>query len=65
MSHPNKIFSPALLLDEVWDYPSDTGIADLVRVHIKNIREVVEDDPRNPIFIRTVQGYGYTIQTDE
>jgi DNA-binding response OmpR family regulator len=65
MSHPNKIFSPALLLDEVWDYPSDTGSADLVRVHIKNIREVVEDDPKNPIFIRTVQGYGYTIQTDE
>jgi DNA-binding response OmpR family regulator len=65
MTHPNKIFSPALLLDEVWDYPSETGSADLVRVHIKNIREVVEADPKNPIFIRTVQGYGYTIQTDE
>ncbi len=65
MTHPNKIFSPALLLDEVWDYPSDAGSADLVRVHIKNIREVVEDDPKNPVFIRTVQGYGYTIQIDE
>ncbi len=65
MTHPNKIFSPALLLDEVWDYPSDTGSADLVRVHIKNIREVVEADPKNPLFIKTVQGYGYTIQTDE
>jgi DNA-binding response OmpR family regulator len=65
MTHPNKIFSPSLLLDEVWDYPSDTGSADLVRVHIKNIREAVEEDPKNPVFIRTVQGYGYTIQTDE
>lgn len=65
MTHPNKIFSPALLLDEVWDYPSDTGSADLVRVHIKNIREAVEDDPKNPVFIKTIQGYGYTIQTDE
>lgn len=65
MTHPNKIFSPALLLDEVWDYPTDTGSADLVRVHIKNIREAIEDDPKNPLFIKTVQGYGYTIQKDE
>ncbi|HNN12993.1 MAG TPA: response regulator transcription factor [Anaerolineales bacterium] len=65
MTHPNKIFSPSLLLDEVWDYPSDTGSADLVRVHIKNIREAIEDDPKNPEFIKTVQGYGYTIQTSE
>lgn len=65
MTHPNKIFSPSLLLDEVWDYPSDTGSADLVRVHIKNIREAIEEDPKNPVFIQTVQGYGYTIQTGE
>lgn len=65
MTHPNKIFSPALLLDEVWDYPSDTGSADLVRVHIKNIRECIEVDPKNPVFIKTVQGYGYTIQSEE
>jgi DNA-binding response OmpR family regulator len=65
MTHPNKIFSPSLLLDEVWDYPSDTGSADLVRVHIKNIREAIEEDPKNPVFIRTVQGYGYTIQSEE
>jgi DNA-binding response OmpR family regulator len=65
MTHPNKIFSPSLLLDEVWDYPSDTGSADLVRVHIKNIRECIEENPKNPVFIKTVQGYGYTIQTEE
>jgi DNA-binding response OmpR family regulator len=65
MTHPNKIFSPSLLLDEVWDYPSNTGSTDLVRVHIKNIREAVEEDPKNPIFIKTVQGYGYTIQSEE
>jgi len=65
MTHPNKIFSPSLLLDEVWDYPSDTGSADLVRVHIKNIRESIEEDPKNPVFIKTVQGYGYTIQAEE
>ncbi len=61
MRHPGEIFSPVRLLDEVWDYPSDTGSPDLVRVHIKNLRERVEEDPRHPKFIRTVPGYGYTV----
>ena len=65
MTHPGEIFSPSRLLDEVWDYPSDAGSPDLVRVHIKNLRERIEEDPRNPIFIRTVPGYGYTIQLIE
>lgn len=65
MSHPGEIFSPARLLDEVWDYPSDAGSPDLVRVHIKNLRERIEDDPRSPKFIQTVPGYGYTVQNEE
>ena len=39
MSHPGEIFSPPRLLDEVWDYPTDAGSPDLVRVHVKNLRE--------------------------
>jgi len=65
MSHPGEIFSPARLLDEVWDYPSDAGSPDLVRVHIKNLRERIEQDPRIPSFIRTVPGYGYTINSEK
>jgi len=61
MRHPGEIFSPTRLLDEVWDYPSDTGSPDLVRVHIKNLRERIEVDPHAPSFIRTVPGYGYTV----
>jgi two-component system, OmpR family, response regulator RpaA len=61
MSHPGQIFSPMRLLNEVWDYPTDTGSPDLVRVHVKNLRELVEPDPRTPTFIRTVPGYGYTV----
>lgn len=64
MSHPGQIFSPTRLLDEVWDYPSDTGSPDLVRVHIKNLRERIESDPGSPRFIRTVPGYGYTVGSE-
>jgi two-component system alkaline phosphatase synthesis response regulator PhoP/two-component system response regulator RpaA len=65
MSHPGEIFSPGRLLDEVWDYPSDAGSPDLVRVHIKNLRERIELDPHDPQFIQTVAGYGYTIRAED
>lgn len=61
MCNPGEIFSPARLLDEVWDYPIDTGSPDLVRVHIKNLRDRVETEPSSPSFISTVPGFGYTI----
>ena len=65
MVHSGQVFSPQRLLDEVWDYPTDAGSPDLVRVHIKNLRERIEEDPRNPTFVRTVPGYGYTVSVEE
>lgn len=64
MSHPGEIFSPLRLLDEIWDYPSDAGSPDLVRVHIKNLRSRIEIDPLSPVFIETIPGYGYTIRVE-
>jgi two-component system, OmpR family, response regulator RpaA len=64
MSHPGEIFSPGRLLDEIWDYPSDAGSPDLVRVHIKNLRMRIEPDPVAPVFIETIPGYGYTVRVN-
>lgn len=61
MSHPGQVFSPERLLQEVWDYPHNTGSPDLVRVHIKNLRVKTESDPSNPIFIQTIKGHGYKV----
>jgi len=61
MSHPDQVFSPERLLQEVWDYPHDTGSPDLVRVHIKNLRSKIEINPAKPRFIRTIKGHGYTV----
>jgi len=61
MTHPNETFSPGRLLDEVWDFPAGKGSPDLVRVHIKTLRERIEEDPRAPNFIRTIPGRGYTV----
>ncbi|MBN2548772.1 MAG: response regulator transcription factor [Anaerolineales bacterium] len=63
MTHPDETFSPSRLLDEIWDYPSGRGSPDLVRVHIKTLRERIENDPQSPTFICTVPGRGYMIST--
>lgn len=61
MTHTGEVFSPAKLLHDVWDYPFDAGSPDLVRVHVKNVREKIEVEPGNPVYIVTVPGHGYTI----
>ncbi|RME98541.1 MAG: DNA-binding response regulator [Chloroflexi bacterium] len=64
MSHPGQVFSGERLLRELWDYPSDTGSPDLVRMHVRNLRLKIEPDSRHPRFLLTVPRHGYTIATD-
>jgi DNA-binding response OmpR family regulator len=61
MSHAGQVFSSDRLLQEVWDFPYDTGSTDLVRAHIKNLREKIEPNPRSPTYLRTVPRHGYMI----
>ncbi len=61
MTHPGQAFTPSRLLDEVWDYPSGKGSPDLVRVHIKTLRERIEEDPTSPRFLCTLPGQGYVV----
>ena len=61
MTHPGEVFSSARLLQDVWDYPTDTGSPDLVRMHIKNLRSKIEVNPSTPIYIKTIPRHGYTI----
>jgi len=61
MRNAGQVFSSERLLQEVWDFPYDTGSTDLVRAHVKNLREKIEPDPRNPIYVRTVPRHGYVI----
>ena len=64
MSHPGQILGGDRLLRELWDFPSDAGSPDLVRVHIRNLRRKIEPDSSQPRFILTVSRHGYTIALD-
>ncbi len=63
MSNAGQVFTSQQLLQDVWDYPRDTGSPELVRAHIKNLRDKIEPEPRRPLYIQTIQGHGYTFMT--
>jgi DNA-binding response OmpR family regulator len=58
MEHADEALNRSTIMKEVWetDYLGDTRTLD---VHIRWLREKVEDDPSHPQFIVTVRGVGY------
>ncbi|TEB07554.1 Transcriptional regulatory protein SrrA [Pelotomaculum schinkii] len=63
-SNPNKVFTKANLLDQVWD-SAFYGDDNTVTVHIRRLREKLEKDPSNPCYIKTVWGIGYKFESEE
>ena len=61
MVHPNKVYSREELLNTVWgyDYPGDVRTVD---VHIRRLREKIENKPSDPKYIHTKWGVGYYFQ---
>ncbi len=59
-SHPRHVFSRSQLMDRVWGYESalDTGT---VTVHVRRLREKIEEDPAQPKLLETVWGVGYRL----
>ncbi len=47
------------LLAELWDLAGDFVNDNTLTVYIKRLRDKIEDDPSNPVIIRTVRGIGY------
>ena len=61
MAHPGEVFSSQRLLREVWGHPPGEGSPAAVRWHVKRLREKVEPSPSDPIYIRTIPRWGYTV----
>jgi two-component system, OmpR family, response regulator ResD len=60
MAHPGQAFNREQLMSEVWGWTY--GDQSTVTVHVRRLREKVEDDPTNPTLIRTVWGIGYRLE---
>ena len=61
MQNPGKIYSRQSLLTTVWgdDYPGDERTVD---VHVRRLREKIEDVPAEPKYVHTKWGAGYYYQ---
>lgn len=64
MKEPGKIFTKMQIYEKINGdyYTSDDNT---LMVHISKIREKIEDDPKNPKYLKTVRGLGYKIESEK
>ena len=62
--HPGKVYSRSMLLETVWgkDYPGDVRTVD---VHIRRLREKIEPNASEPLYVQTKWGVGYYFRQSE
>lgn len=62
VSNLGRVFTKKQIYEQVWE---DIYIGDSnnIMVHLSHIREKVEDDPKNPIYIKTIRGIGYKVES--
>ncbi len=63
-SHPRQVFSRNQLLENVWGF-SDYVDPSTVTVHIRRLREKIEQNPSEPTWLLTVWGVGYKFEAEE
>ncbi|MFX3631278.1 MAG: response regulator transcription factor [Candidatus Pristimantibacillus sp.] len=60
-NHIGQVLSRNQLLERIWDVAGDFVNDNTLTVYIKRLREKLEDNPQNPIIIKTVRGLGYKV----
>lgn len=60
IKNPNQILSKRKICDEVWGYEY-LGYDNTIMVHIRHLREKLEDNPGEPKYIKTIKGLGYKL----
>ena len=58
--NPGRVFSSEEIYERVWQEKAIN--TDTVMVHVRNIREKIELDPKNPKYLKVVWGVGYKIE---
>lgn len=61
--HPRQVFTKELLFEQVWgeEYLGDPNT---LSVHIRRLREKIEEDPAHPRYLKTIWGVGYKFEGD-
>ncbi|MGL5634057.1 MAG: response regulator transcription factor [Sarcina sp.] len=64
IKNKGSIITREVLLDRIWGYEY-IGETRTVDVHIRHLRQKIEDDDKNPVFIQTIRGVGYKFISEE
>ena len=62
LNNRGQVLTRDKLLEEIWDSAGDYVGDNTLTVYIKRLREKIEPDPQNPVYIRTVRGLGYRLE---
>ena len=60
MKNPGRVFSADEIYERVWNERAIN--TDTIMVHVRNIREKIEINPREPKYLKVVWGVGYKIE---
>ncbi|MGR6835606.1 response regulator transcription factor [Syntrophomonas erecta] len=63
LRNQGKVLKRDYLLEVLWDY-ADSVNTRVLDVHISKLRDKIEDDTKNPHYIKTVRGLGYKFEND-
>lgn len=61
MKRKDRVIDRDTLLDRIWNYDF-AGQSRIVDVHVSHLRDKIELDPKRPIYLVTVRGFGYRFQ---
>lgn len=64
LNHPHQVLSRQSILENLWDTDGDFIDDNSLSVYIKRLREKVEEDSSQPIYIKTIRGIGYRWDVD-
>jgi DNA-binding response OmpR family regulator len=59
-SNPERPFTRSEIIERVWGYDSEIESERTIDVHVRHLRQKLENDPAHPRWIRTIRGVGYT-----
>ena len=60
IKNPGRVFSADEIYERIWNEKAVN--TDTIMVHVRNIREKIEIDPRNPKYLKVVWGVGYKME---
>jgi len=63
MRSPGRVFTKAQIYENISGDPYFESDDNTMMVHISNLRDKIEDDPKKPRYIKTIRGLGYKVES--